>query len=140
MHRLQPGQYTVALTVAAFTGTSTLLASQSASATFAVTALPPQIVLAPSGSQFLVPNERSFTLDGARNAAWQRRGRRCVRLTHALLGWVACPGGGGQPRRRSTLTPAASPRTARASGRASSPTRPARRSRAPTWPACWRYR
>ena len=79
----------MALTVAAFTGNSTLLASQSAFVTFTVAALPPQIVLAPSGSQFLVPNERSFTLDGGCYTAWQRR--ECIWLTHALLDWSLSP-------------------------------------------------
>jgi len=80
----------MALTVAAFTGNSTLLASQSAFVTFTVAALPPQIVLAPSGSQFLVPNERPFSLDGGCYTARQRR--ECIWLTHALFdrSLIAC--------------------------------------------------
>ena len=65
---LQPGveAYTISLLVEAYDSQQALVGSSSATATFSVRALPPQIVLSRPGSQFLVPNGLPFNIDGAR--------------------------------------------------------------------------
>ena len=62
--RLAPGLYTVTANVSLVNGTNTVLANLVRTTTITVGTLPPVIVLARSGTQWLVPSNKSILIDG----------------------------------------------------------------------------